>query len=158
MIAVDVLVIILTGFGIFNCEQGKTQVVTFGSCADPGKFCEVGLEINFFRVFFCCIKGIILGFSPFQEFIRYLQNKSGLKITRPIYNTTKIVLSHQTNEVMVRFDFDGRENAELCIIWTFYCPYLASKLSYPAIIVWLMTSLYFSFDFCMSNINDYIVT
>ena len=58
----------------------------------------------------------------------------GLSITRHISNATKnfrriecIVLTPQTNEVMVKSDFDGRENAKLCIIWTFYCPYLSSK-------------------------------
>ena len=46
-----------------------------------------GVDIHLFRVF--GIKSKILGFSPFQAFIRYSQNKNGLSITGHISNTTK---------------------------------------------------------------------
>ena len=111
-------------------------ILIFGPLGGPGKFCEVRVDVHFFRVF-CLKKSIILGFSPFQGFIRYLQYKNWFTILRPISSTTEnlrtielIVLSQRTNELMAKPDFDGRENAELCIIWTFYCPYLASKWSY----------------------------
>ena len=37
------------------------------------------------------------------------------------------VLSHPTNKVMVKNDFEGREIAILCKTWTLYCSYHAPK-------------------------------
>ena len=92
---------------------------------------------------------------------QYLFNdvsKSGFAIPRPISSTTEnfrtigwIVLSQRTDELMAKPDFDGRENAKSCIIWTFYCPYLASKWSYRAISVIKMTPRTIPFWWCIKR-------
>ena len=38
-----------------------------------------------------------------------------------------IVLTQLTIEVMVKSDFDGHKNANTCLIWTLYCPFLTPK-------------------------------
>ena len=129
---------------------------------------KLELMLTFFAFF--ALKNIILDFSPFQKFIRYLQYKNWFTIPRPISSTTKnfrtigwIVLSRRTNELMAKPDFDGRENAELCIIWTFYCPYLASKWSYSCtqndpndntLLMMYLKTLYLKYSSCYLKNTD----
>ena len=49
---------------------------------------------------------------PFQDFYLVPQKIKTIEWT---------VFSQQTNEIVVKTDFDGREYAKLCISWTLYC-------------------------------------